>query len=118
MVYPSGGIGHDGGQAEGMVKILIDDETEELLGGHSVGAEATELIHEILLAKSSELLPADVIHMMHAHPTLSEGIVEAMRGAIEGPIHISIERDECLAGLSAKRMQTCYFIVVGHVPSN
>lgn len=88
--FPFVGVGKAvaSGQAEGMVKILIDEETEELLGGHIVGAEATELIHEILLAKSSELLPADVIHMMHAHPTLSEGIVEAMRGAIEGPIHI------------------------------
>lgn len=75
-------------KSDGMVKILLAEETEEILGAHIVGAEATELIHELLLAKSSELLPADVIHMMHAHPTLSEGIVEAMRGAMEGPIHM------------------------------
>jgi len=65
-------------QPEGLVKILTDPATGEILGAHVVGAEATELIHELLLAKSAELLPEDVINTIHAHPTLSESIREAM----------------------------------------
>jgi dihydrolipoamide dehydrogenase len=71
-----------------MVKILFDPETSEILGAHIAGAEATELIHEVLLAKSTELLPADIAQMIHAHPTLSEAVMEAMR-AVEGwVIHV------------------------------
>ena len=46
-----------------------------------VGAEATDLIHELLLARTAELLPADVADMIHAHPTLSEAVMEAARAA-------------------------------------
>jgi dihydrolipoamide dehydrogenase len=73
---------------DGHVKILSDPETSEILGAHVVGAEATELIHELLLAKSAELLPADMAEMIHAHPTLSEALMEAAR-AVEGwAIHV------------------------------
>lgn len=65
-------------QPDGLVKILTDPTTGEILGAHVAGAEATELIHELLLAKTAELLPEDVINMIHAHPTLSESIREAM----------------------------------------
>ncbi len=76
------------GKSDGMVKVLFDPATKEILGAHVVGAEATELIHEILLAKSSELLPEDIAAMVHAHPTLSEAVMEAMR-AVEGwAIHV------------------------------
>ncbi|HUT65407.1 MAG TPA: dihydrolipoyl dehydrogenase [Spirochaetota bacterium] len=70
-------------RSEGMVKVLYDPQTHEILGVHIVGADATELIHELLLAKSAELLPKDVAEMIHAHPTLSEAVMEAMR-AVEG----------------------------------
>lgn len=76
------------GRSEGMVKVLYDPKLREILGCHVVGAEATELIHELLLAKSSELLPEDIATMIHAHPTLSEAVMEAMR-AVEGwAIHV------------------------------
>ena len=68
---------------DGLIKIIFDPKTKKILGGHIVGAEATELIHEILLAKKADLLPVDIATMMHAHPTLSEGLMEAMR-AVEG----------------------------------
>jgi dihydrolipoamide dehydrogenase len=75
-------------RTEGMVKIITDEETGEVLGAHVVGAEATEIIHELLLARSSELLPEDVTAMIHAHPTLSETVKEGML-AVEGrPIHV------------------------------
>ena len=70
-------------QTEGFVKIIFDPKTKEILGAHIVGAEATELIHELLLARTAELLPEDISNMIHAHPTLSEVVMEAMR-AVEG----------------------------------
>jgi dihydrolipoamide dehydrogenase len=88
-VFPYRGIGKAVaiGKSDGMVKILFDPETHEILGAHIVGHNATELIHEILLAKSAELLPEDVAKMIHAHPTLSESVMEAMRGVFDQPIH-------------------------------
>ena len=73
---------------EGLVKVIYDAKTKEILGGHTVGAQATELIHELLLAKKAELLPQDIATMVHAHPTLSESIMEAARGVEGWAIHI------------------------------
>ena len=89
-VFPIRGAGKSVAieRTDGMVKILFDPETSELLGAHIAGAEATELIHEVLLAKSTELLPADIARMIHAHPTLSEAVMEAMRSAEGWAIHI------------------------------
>ncbi len=70
-------------QSEGLVKVLYDPKTKEILAAHLVGSEATEVVHEILLAKKTELLPEDIASMMHAHPTLSEVVMETMR-AVEG----------------------------------
>jgi len=53
-----------------------------------VGAEATELIHELLLARTAELLPEDLATMVHAHPTLSEALMEAARAAEGWAIHV------------------------------
>ncbi len=75
-------------QAEGLVKVLSDKNTGEIIGAHIVGANATELIHEILLAKTAELLPEDIANMIHAHPTLSEAVMETMRGLEGLPIHM------------------------------
>jgi dihydrolipoamide dehydrogenase len=74
--------------AEGMAKLLYDPETQEILGCHIIGRDATELIHEVLLARSSELLPEDIADMVHAHPTLSEAVME-MAKAVDGEaIHV------------------------------
>jgi dihydrolipoamide dehydrogenase len=70
-------------QTEGFVKVIYDPKTKEILGAHVVGADATELIHELLLARTAELLPEDIATMIHAHPTLSEAVGESMR-AVEG----------------------------------
>lgn len=75
-------------QADGLVKVLTDPTTGELLGAHIVGADATELIHELLLARKSELLPEDISGMIHAHPTMSEILMEVMREADGHAIHI------------------------------
>ncbi len=70
-------------KSEGFVKVVYDPQSHEILGVHLVGANATELIHEWLLAKKAELLPQDIATMIHAHPTLSEVNMEGAR-AIEG----------------------------------
>ncbi len=89
-VFPYRGAGKSVAleRTEGLVKILADPETGEILGAHIVGAEATELIHELLLARHGELLIEDVESMIHAHPTLSETIMEAARGVRGRPIHL------------------------------
>jgi dihydrolipoamide dehydrogenase len=76
------------GKPEGMVKLLTDPETGEILGAHISGSGATELIHELLLAKTAELLPEDIFETIHAHPTLSEAVMEAAREAGGGAVHI------------------------------
>ncbi len=85
--YPGAGKTIAVGKPDGMVKILCDAETDEVLGAHIVGHNATELIHELLLAKHSELLPEDVESMIHAHPTISEAVMEAARAVNGKPIH-------------------------------
>jgi dihydrolipoamide dehydrogenase len=89
-VFPYRGIGKAVavGKPEGLVKLIADPKTGEILGGHVVGLNATEIVHEMLLAKSAELLPEDITGMIHAHPTLSEGVMEAALGLDGAPIHM------------------------------
>ncbi|MGQ9616039.1 MAG: dihydrolipoyl dehydrogenase [Spirochaetota bacterium] len=89
-VFPYRGAGKSVAveKSEGFVKVLYDPETSEILGAQIVGVDATELIHEVLLARSSELLPGDIARMIHAHPTLSEAVMEAMRAAEGWAIHV------------------------------
>jgi dihydrolipoamide dehydrogenase len=76
------------GAPDGLVKILYEKETHEFIAAHVAGSTATELIHELLLGKRSELLPEDVATMIHAHPTLSEAVMEAARAAEGWAIHV------------------------------
>ena len=85
--YPGAGKTIAIGKPDGFVKILTDAATDEILGAHIIGKDATELIHELLLAKHSELLPEDVAGMIHAHPTISEAVMEGMRGINGEVIH-------------------------------
>lgn len=88
-VFPYRGVGKSVAveKSEGLVKILTDTGTDEILGAHVVGADASELIHELLLARTAELLPEDIAAMIHAHPTLSEALMEAARAARGWAIH-------------------------------
>ncbi len=74
-------------KTEGMVKIVYDTNTQEILGARIVGTQATDLIHELLLARSSELVTTDISKMIHAHPTLSEAVMEAARATEGWMIH-------------------------------
>jgi len=76
------------GDREGFVKLIFDAKYGELLGGHIIGTEATELISEITLAKSMEATYESIIKTIHAHPTLSESIMEAAANAYGESIHL------------------------------
>jgi dihydrolipoamide dehydrogenase len=68
---------------DGFVKIVADEKYGEILGAHLVGPDVTELLPEFVLAKSAELTPDQIADAVHAHPTLSETLMEAAHG-IEG----------------------------------
>ncbi len=75
------------GHPDGIIKLLYQQETKEILAAHIIGVSATEIIHELLLAKRCELLPENIATMIHAHPTISETIMEVARGAEGWMIH-------------------------------
>ncbi len=73
---------------DGHIKIVFAPETGAILGAAIVGIGATDTIHELLLASRAELTLDDVAEMIHAHPTLSEGIMEAAKAGLGKAIHI------------------------------
>ena len=76
------------GEREGFVKFILDAKYGEILGVHIIGSEATEMIAEVTLAKSLEATGESIIKTIHAHPTLSESIMEAAAQAYGEAIHI------------------------------
>ena len=76
------------GEREGFVKLIFDAKYDELLGGHIIGSEATELIAELVMAREMEATGESIIKTVHAHPTLSESIMEAAALARGEAIHI------------------------------
>jgi dihydrolipoamide dehydrogenase len=75
------------GDTTGFVKLVFDAKYGELLGAHIVGSEATELIAELGIAKALEATWEDLAMTVHAHPTLSEAIMEAALDAFGSAIH-------------------------------
>ena len=71
------------GEPSGFVKIISDKKYGELLGAHMIGANVTELLPELTLARQWELTAHEIARNTHAHPTLSEAIKEAAHG-LEG----------------------------------
>jgi dihydrolipoamide dehydrogenase len=76
------------GERDGFVKIVADAKYGEILGAHLVGPDVTELLPELTLAHHAELTAEEIARNVHAHPTLSEALMEAAH-AVEGePIHM------------------------------
>ena len=71
------GKAHAIGDARGFVKLVFDEKTDELLGAHLIGPEVTELLAELCLAKANGIKARQIIETIHAHPTLSEAVMEA-----------------------------------------
>jgi dihydrolipoamide dehydrogenase len=72
----------------GWVKLIVDEKYGEILGATLVGPEVTELLPELTLAHMMELTPAEIARNVHAHPTLSETLMEAAHAAEGSAIHI------------------------------
>jgi dihydrolipoamide dehydrogenase len=85
--YGSVGAGTVYGDRTGVIKIVGEKKYGELLGGHIVGAKATELIQELVNARILEGGYPEVARIIHGHPTLSEGVMEAARAADGWLIH-------------------------------
>lgn len=76
------------GESSGWVKIITEAKYGEILGAHMIGPEVTELLPELTLAQMMEITPAEIARNVHAHPTLSEVLMEAAHSAEGHAIHI------------------------------
>lgn len=85
--FSANGRARTSGETEGFVKIIRDAKYGEILGAHIVGAHATELIHELAVARENEFTVEEIELAIHAHPTLSEAIAEATLDSMGRMIH-------------------------------
>jgi len=75
--FTANGRARTAGETEGLVKVIRDRRYGELLGAHIVGAHASEIIHELAVARENEYTVEEIELTVHAHPTLSEAVAEA-----------------------------------------
>lgn len=85
--FSANGRARTSGETDGFVKIIRDAKYGEILGAHIVGAHATELIHEIVVARANEFTVEEIDLAIHAHPTLSEAIGEAVLDSLGKMLH-------------------------------
>ena len=92
--YRYGGLGkaHAVGETVGLVKILADPQTDRVLGAHLVGLHAADLVHEAALAMQLNATASQVAHMIHAHPTHAEALMEAAEDVNGLAIHLAGKR--------------------------
>jgi dihydrolipoamide dehydrogenase len=86
-VFQANGKALGMGERAGFVKIISDARYGEILGAHMIGPEVTELLPELVLAHNAELTATEIAYSVHAHPTLSEVVMEAAHGVEGQPIH-------------------------------
>ena len=85
--FMASGRARTAGETDGHVKIIRDAKYGEILGAHIVGLHATELIHELAVARENEFTVEEVELAIHAHPTLSEAVAEAALDSLGKMIH-------------------------------
>ena len=86
--FSANGRARAAGETDGFVKILRDKKYGEILGAHIVGAHASEMIHELAVARENEYTVEEVDLAIHAHPTLSEAIAEAALDSLGRALNI------------------------------
>lgn len=86
--FSASGKASASGAKEGFVKIIYDEKYGELLGGHLIGSNVTEMIAELVVAKTLETTGHEIIKSVHPHPTMSEAIMEASAAAYDEVIHL------------------------------
>jgi dihydrolipoamide dehydrogenase len=85
--FSANGRARTSGETEGFVKIIRDAKYGEILGAHIVGPHATEMIHELAVARENEFTVEEIDLAIHAHPTLSEAVAEAALDSLGKMIH-------------------------------
>jgi dihydrolipoamide dehydrogenase len=85
--FSANGRARTSGETEGFVKVIRDAKYGEILGAHIIGAHATELIHELAVARENEFTVEEVDLAIHAHPTLSEAVAEATLDSLGKLLH-------------------------------
>jgi dihydrolipoamide dehydrogenase len=85
--FSASGRARTSGETEGFVKIIRGAKYGEILGAHIVGSHATELIHELVVARTNEYTVEEVDLAIHAHPTLAEAVAEASLDSLGKMIH-------------------------------
>jgi dihydrolipoamide dehydrogenase len=86
--FSANGRARSANETEGFVKIIRDKKYGEILGAHIVGSHASEIIHELAVARENEYTVEEVELAVHAHPTLSEAIAEAALDSMGRVLHI------------------------------
>jgi dihydrolipoamide dehydrogenase len=86
--FSANGRARTSGETDGFVKIIRGKKYGEILGAHVVGAHATEIVHELALARANEYTVEEIEMAIHAHPTLAEAVSEAALDAMGRVIHI------------------------------
>ncbi len=86
--FTASGKASAAGQKEGFVKLIFDAKYGELLGGHLIGANVTEMIAGLVSARKLETTGQELIKTVHPHPTMSEAIMEAAAAAYDEVIHL------------------------------
>jgi dihydrolipoamide dehydrogenase len=86
--FSANGRARGTGETEGFVKILRDKRYDEILGAHIVGAQASEMIHELAVARENEYTVTEVELAIHAHPTMSEAVAEAALDSLGRVMHL------------------------------
>jgi dihydrolipoamide dehydrogenase len=86
--FTASGKAKAAGHSEGLVKMVIDKRYGEVLGAHMIGANVTELIAEIVVARKLETTGHQIMRAVHPHPTMSEAIMEATAAAYGEVIHL------------------------------
>jgi len=76
------------GDKDGFVKLIIDAKTDKILGVHMIGANVTEMVSGIVVARNLGVKASDLMHSIHPHPTMSEAIMEAAAASHGEVIHI------------------------------
>jgi len=86
--FSASGKASAAGHKDGFVKLIFDAKYGELLGGHMIGANVTEMVAELVSIRKLETTGHEIIKTVHPHPTLSEAIMEAAAAAYDEVIHL------------------------------
>jgi dihydrolipoamide dehydrogenase len=86
--FTASGKASAAGAKDGFVKLVFDAKYGELLGAHMIGANVTEMIAELVVARKLETTGEEIIKAVHPHPTMSEAVMEAAAAAYGEVIHI------------------------------